>query len=82
MTQKQSVAATGKKRGPYKNSGNKCTIPWHDHAPHECPGRARLKCAVCGKALIKHDGFEFCTEGDGEAGYVIDELGHRRRNKK
>jgi len=65
----------------YKNDGNKCAIKWHNHAPHECPGRARIRCAVCGKALIKHKTMEFCTEGDGTPEHVLDELGMRRRRK-
>jgi len=82
MTDKQSESATGKKRGPYRNDGNKCTIPWHNHPPRDCPGRSRLKCAVCGKPLIKHKTFNYCTEGDGTSEYVLDELGMRRRNKE
>ena len=81
MTKKQSEAATGKRRGPYRNLGNKCTIKWHNHAPHECPGRSRIKCAVCGQPLIKHKTFGYCTDGDETAEHIIDELGVRRRRR-
>ena len=65
----------------YKNDGNKCAIPWHNHHPRDCPGRARIKCAVCGVALIKHKTVDFCTDNDGRPKHVIDELGLRRRNR-
>ena len=65
----------------YKNDGNKCSIPWHNHPPHECPGRARIKCAICGKALIKHDSKDFCTADEGPTNHGLDELGVRRRRR-
>ena len=63
----------------YMNNGNKCSIKWHNHAPHECPGRARIKCAICGKALIKHDSINFCVTEEGTTNHGLDELGVRRR---
>lgn len=71
------------KRGPYvKNKGNRCTIKTHDHAPHECPGSGKTKCAVCGKSLLKHKTMDFCTAGGGKPTVVLDELGLRRRMKR
>ena len=81
MSEKQSKAQKGKKRGPYKNDGTKCTIPSHNHNPRDCPGRARIKCAICGKSLISHKPYDYCRSGDGTSEYVLDELGMRRRNK-
>jgi len=81
MTEKQSIAATGKKRGSYDGKGNKCTIKSHNHNPRDCPGRARIKCAQCGKSLVSHKTMDFCTDNDGTPEHVLDELGMRRRNK-
>ena len=65
----------------HKNDGTKCAIPWHNHAPHECPGRARIKCAICGKATIKHNSTDFCVVEEGATNHGLDELGMRRRRK-
>lgn len=63
------------------NNGNQCAIPWHSHAPNQCPGRARLKCRVCGKSLLGHKLFELCERNEDTPAIVLDELGMRRRLK-
>jgi len=65
----------------YKNDGNKCAIPWHNHHPRDCPGRARIMCAVCGKSLISHKTIGFCEANEDKPVHVIDEVGKRRKMK-
>jgi len=64
----------------YKNDGNKCAIKSHNHHPRDCPGRARIKCAVCGKSLLTHKTMEYCTDGDEATLHHINELGRRQRS--
>ena len=54
MSAKQSDAANGKRRGPYKLNGNKCAVKSHNHRPDQCPGRGKIRCIRCGKVLLGH----------------------------
>lgn len=50
MTDEQSKAATGKKRGPYQIE-----------VPRTFGGRGKMKCAICGRPIIKHKTMALCT---------------------
>ena len=62
----------------YKNDGNKCSIKWHRHKPHECPGRARIKCAVCGKSLLSHKTMDYCDKGEPATVHHLNKEGRRQ----
>jgi len=78
VTEKQSVAATGKKRGPYSGVNNKCAIPHHNHVPRDCPGRARIMCAVCGKSLLSHETMDYCDRGEPATVHYLNKEGRRQ----
>ena len=49
MTDKQSKAQKGKRRGPYSIS-----------QPRDYGGRGAIKCGVCGLPIVKHKTMDFC----------------------